>query len=146
MTEEKNSNKPPIAGRLEALLKRSGMNKSALARICGVTPQSVGKWFRTGSISKESAIKIAEAFDVSLAWLLGENAEDADKVVDSGYQPESLSDQQKELLQLFSRLPEKDKELHLAGLRETVEGYDNLFKELIKTRNIDEILQAKNKK
>lgn len=127
-------------------MRRSGVNKSGLARICGVTPQAAGKWFSAGKISKDSAIKIANAFGVSLSWLLDDQPVDAELPEGYKYSPESLDDRHIELLRLFDRLPESEKHHHIEALRTTVESYDKLFKELLKNRNIDEIMQAKKDK
>ncbi|WP_439412138.1 helix-turn-helix domain-containing protein [Enterobacter ludwigii] len=145
MKDETNSKIPPLALRLQQLMKKTGVNKSGLARICSVTPQSVGKWFRTGSISKESAIKISEAFGVSLAWLLDDAEGDSDLVVEDDFLPAALTDRQKLLLKLFERLPESEKDNHIEGLKEMVENYDKLFDELLKSRNIKELSKTTKK-
>ncbi|MBE5253481.1 MAG: helix-turn-helix domain-containing protein [Enterobacterales bacterium endosymbiont of Blomia tropicalis] len=143
MKKEKSSSMPPVAERLYTLMKRSGVNKSGLARICEVTPQAAGKWFTTGNISKESALKIAEAFGVSLTWLLGDELSENSEPIEDDFNPTELSDRQKTLLKLFERLPESAKTNHIAALQEMVENYDSLFKELLKSRNIDEIMKTK---
>lgn len=143
MDKEKISARPPLAERLYMLMKRSGVNKSGLARICGVSPQASAKWFITGNISKDSAIKVAEAFGVSLAWLLGDETVGSDLPEDYNYKPEVLDERHQTLLRLFDRLPESEKDLHIESLRAMVDNYDKLFKELLKNRNIEEILQAK---
>lgn len=125
------------------LMKKSGVNKSGLARICGVTPQSAGKWFKSGSISKDSAMKIADAFGVSLSWLLGDDPEMNSLPDDFNFTPEMLDERQRNLLKLFGRLPDSEKDNCIKMLAGMVENYDNLFKELIKSRNIEEIMKAK---
>lgn len=143
MKKEKTFATPPLADRLYLLMKRSGVNKSGLARICGISPQAAGKWFSTGNISKDSALKLANAFGVSLAWLLGDDPVDTELPEGYSYSPESLDDRHITLLKLFDRLPESEKDNHIDALRVMVENYDNLFKELLKNRNIEEIIQAK---
>lgn len=144
MNEETNKQNHPLADRLNRLMQQTGVNKSGLARICGVTPQSVGKWFKNGSISKESAMKIAEAFGVSLSWLLDDDALSSSEVVlEEEFQPLTITERQKMLLHLFERLPESEKDHHIEALRVMVDNYDKLFSELLKSRNIDEIIQAK---
>lgn len=143
MNKENHEKVPPLAERLNHLMKQSGVNKSGLARICGVTPQSAGKWFKSGSISKESAIRLAEAFGVSLAWLLDEDSNLNSMGMAEDYEPMALSSDEKELLKLYRRLPGSEKEAHIRSLHSMVENYDNLFKELIKNRNLEEIIKAK---
>lgn len=143
MKKEKTSSSPPLADRLYQLMKRSGVNKSGLARICGITPQAAGKWFISGNISKESAIKISEAFGVSLSWLLDDESSVSDLPDEFNFTPEMLDDKQRHLLKLFSRLPESEKDTVISMLTGMVENYDKLFKELIKSRNIEEIMKVK---
>ncbi|MBW5843083.1 helix-turn-helix domain-containing protein [Yersinia kristensenii] len=45
-----------------------------------------------------------------------------------------LKPQHSELIELFERLPESEKEQHLTNLRITVDNYDRLFKELLALR------------
>lgn len=143
MNKEKNLTSPPLADRLYVLMKRSGVNKSGLARICGITPQAAGKWFITGNISKDSAIKIAEAFGVSLSWLLGDETSDSSLPESYKYSPDAIDERQQTLLQLFDRLPESEKDKHIQSLKMMVDNYDKLFTELLKNRNLEEIIQAK---
>ncbi|MEG7414661.1 helix-turn-helix transcriptional regulator [Serratia marcescens] len=63
----------PIAQRLEELIQTRHISKSDMARIAGVSRSSVNGWFKRGTISKESASKIAAATGVSLSWVLGED-------------------------------------------------------------------------
>jgi transcriptional regulator with XRE-family HTH domain len=142
MKNEKSTKNSPLADKLNVLMKRSGVNKSGLARICGITPQASAKWFITGNISKESAIKIAEAFNVSLEWLLGDEQEtlSSERVT---YHTKELTDKHKLLLWLFDRLPENDKDRYIQSLKDDVDRYDGLFRELLKTRDIDDIIYPK---
>ncbi|MCW8110126.1 helix-turn-helix domain-containing protein [Yersinia intermedia] len=143
MNRENNSKEPAIAGRLYQLMSETGMNKSGLARICGVSPQAAGRWFTKGKISKDSALKLSEAFGVSLTWLLSDDGEVEERSLDH---PLVLDDRHRELLNLFDRLPESEKDNHIASLRSMIENYDRLFGELIKSRNIKEIMEAKKNK
>ncbi|MDK9364204.1 helix-turn-helix domain-containing protein [Lelliottia wanjuensis] len=107
-----------LADRLNELLRLKGINKMELAKIAEVSPQSVNGWFKRGSISKASAIKIAAALDVSLSWLLGESEEpDTD-----------LSSEEKRLLEVFNRLPPIERNNMLAAfemrLQELISFYE----------------------
>lgn len=146
MKKETDDKIQPLAARLYQLMHKARVNKSALARICNVTPQSVGKWFKSGSISKESAKKIAEAFGVSLTWLLDDEVDAGEVLLEDDFQPLVLTKRQKLLIVLFERLPESAKDNHIAALQEIVNNYDSLFKELLKIRKLDEIIQAKKEK
>ena len=45
-----------------------------------------------------------------------------------------LSPEHAELIDLYERLPQSEKERHLSDLKEKVEGFDRLFRELLATR------------
>lgn len=69
-------------------------------------------------------------------------------LLDMSYEDESdskriLSDEEVELLDLFSRLPESEKSKHIISLKQTVEAYDKLFNEMLKNRDIKEIIRNK---
>ncbi|CAB5565362.1 helix-turn-helix domain-containing protein [Citrobacter freundii] len=110
----------PQVRRLNELMDLKGATKADLARVAGVSPQSVNNWFARGTLGKNSALKIAEAFGVSVAWVLGEEVD------------ESLGLKEKELrlLKLFNQLPESEQdrmldtfELRLKEIDEYVEKY-----------------------
>lgn len=84
-----------IAQRLNQLIETKHLSKSDMARIAGVTRQSVNGWFKRGSISKEAAAKIAAAAGVPLTWLLGEDSD----------QFESLTSDERRLLELYRQFP-----------------------------------------
>ncbi|HBX4660810.1 TPA: transcriptional regulator, partial [Klebsiella pneumoniae] len=66
-------------------------------------------WFKTGRISKESALAIADAVGVSVPWLLGE---------DVGEKNGLKADEQR-LLELYRQLPEDEQQnmLRIVSLR-----------------------------
>ena len=115
-TEELNNQ---LVSRLEEITQR-GISKADMARIAGVTPQAVNGWFKKGVISKKSAIAIADAANVSVTWLLGEEVSE-----DSGLKPN-----ESKMLRLFRQLPEAEQErmidtfeLRLKEIDEYVERY-----------------------
>ncbi|MEP8819231.1 helix-turn-helix domain-containing protein [Enterobacter hormaechei] len=86
-----------------------GVTKADMARIAGVTPQAVNGWFKKGVISKRSALAIADAVGISVAWLLGEDVGEKD-----GLKPD-----EKRLLELYRQLPEEEQKnmLRIVSLR-----------------------------
>jgi HTH-type transcriptional regulator, cell division transcriptional repressor len=117
--KEKKTADSSLFERLTELTNR-GISKSEMARIADVTPQSVNGWFKKGVISKKSAMAIAEATGVSVAWLLGEDVEES-----TGLSPDEMK-----MLKLFRQLPEAEKErmidlfqLRLKEIDEYVEKY-----------------------
>lgn len=86
-----------------------GVTKADMARIAGVTPQAVNGWFKKGVISKKSALSIADAVGISVAWLLGEDVGEKD-----GLKPD-----EQRLLELYRQLPEEEQQnmLRIVSLR-----------------------------
>lgn len=73
MIYEKNTHQAdnPQVQRLNEIIEQKRISKADIARICGVSSQSVNNWFVRGAIGKSSAIKLADALGVSLEWVLG---------------------------------------------------------------------------
>jgi transcriptional regulator with XRE-family HTH domain len=97
MTTEESQ--PSLISRLETLNKK-GLSKAEMARVANVSKQAVTGWFKTGTMSKKSALAIADAAGVSLTWLLGEEVEEG-----SGLKPKESA-----MLELFRQLPEAEQE------------------------------------
>ncbi|NIG76749.1 helix-turn-helix transcriptional regulator [Klebsiella sp. Ap-873] len=93
-TDAESNNK--LAERLNEILHQRRISKVELANIAGVSPQSVNGWFKKGTISKSSAMKLAAAFDVPVTWLFGED-ENASK-------SDELTDEEQRLLAVFRKL------------------------------------------
>ncbi|WP_163363054.1 helix-turn-helix domain-containing protein [Enterobacter cloacae] len=106
--KEKTVLNPLLVDRLSELNGR-GMTKSDMARVAGVTPQSVNGWFKKGVISKKSALAVADAAGVSVPWLLGEDVGEKD-----GLKPD-----EQRLLELYRQLPEDEQRnmLRIVSLR-----------------------------
>ncbi|MEX3004193.1 helix-turn-helix domain-containing protein [Serratia sp. JSRIV001] len=92
-----NTEQPDLISRLTEI-NQKGISKADMARIAGVSKQAVSGWFRTGTISKKSALAIAEAAGVSVAWLYGESVE----------KKSGLGADEMELLRLYRQLPEPE--------------------------------------
>jgi len=48
------------AERITAAIERTGMTRAKLARELGITPQAIAGWEKTGTISKENLLKLAD--------------------------------------------------------------------------------------
>ena len=111
----------PQVQRLTELMESKNLTKADLAKVANVTPQSVNNWFARGALGKSSALKLSEAYGVSLEWLLGKEVDEQT----------GLNTQEKRIIDLFSQLPtdeERDRiimvaELRLKELDEYVEKY-----------------------
>lgn len=120
----------PQVQRLNEIIERKGISKADMARICGVSAQSVNNWFVRGTIGKSSAIKLADALGVSLSWVLGQDVGEKD----------GLKADEQRLLELYRQLPEEEKQnmlrIFALRLKELDELYDKYMKG--RFRNQDE--------
>ncbi|EBX0458252.1 transcriptional regulator, partial [Salmonella enterica subsp. enterica serovar Typhimurium] len=119
----------PQVQRLNEILELKKLTKSDMARICGVSAQSVNNWFVRGTIGKSSAIKLADALGVSLEWVLGQEVDERD----------GLKADERRLLELYRQLPddeEKQNFLRVLSLRlkELDAMYEKYMKGRIRTR------------
>ncbi|HDR2721003.1 TPA: helix-turn-helix domain-containing protein [Enterobacter asburiae] len=112
-----------LVERLSELNSR-GMTKSDMARVAGVTPQSVNGWFKKGVISKKSALAIADAAGVSVPWLLGENVNEKD-----GLKPD-----EQRLLELYRQLPEEEQHNMLRIFSVRLKELDELYEKYMSRR------------
>mgnify|MGYP004719629519 FL=1 len=101
-----------------------GVTKADLARIAGVTPQAVNGWFKKGVISKKSALAIADAVGISVAWLLGEDVGEKD-----GLKPD-----EQRLLELYRQLPEEEQQNMLRIFAIRLKELDDLYEKYMKGR------------
>ncbi|ENQ3207316.1 helix-turn-helix domain-containing protein [Enterobacter hormaechei] len=114
----------PQVLRLNEIIERKGISKADMARICGVSAQSVNNWFVRGTIGKSSAIKLADALGVSLAWLLGQNVGESD-----GLKPD-----EQRLLELYRQLPEEEQQNMLRIFSLRLKELDELYEKYMKSR------------
>ncbi|EMN5247124.1 helix-turn-helix domain-containing protein [Enterobacter quasiroggenkampii] len=101
-----------------------GVTKADMARIAGVTPQAVNGWFKKGVISKKSALAIADAVGISVAWLLGEDVGEKD-----GLKPD-----EQRLLELYRQLPDEEQKHMLRIFAIRLKELDALYEKYMKGR------------
>ena len=115
----------PQVQRLNEILELKNLTKSDMARICGVSAQSVNNWFVRGTIGKSSAIKLADALGVSLEWVLGQEVNEKD----------GLKDDERKLLELYRQLPDdEEKQNFLRVLSLRLKELDALYEKYMKGR------------
>lgn len=115
----------PQIKRLNELMDLKGISKAEMARIAGVSPQSVNNWFARGTIGKSSAIKLADRLGVSVAWILGEGDDSST----------GLNERQTRLLDLFAQLPEVEQENMIAAFEMRLKELDDFTEKYLKRRN-----------
>ncbi|MCU2458271.1 helix-turn-helix domain-containing protein [Enterobacter hormaechei subsp. hoffmannii] len=124
MKEKTHQINHPQVQRLNEILELKNLTKSDLARICGVSAQSVNNWFVRGTIGKSSAIKLADALGVSLEWILGQEVGEKD-----GLKPD-----EQRLLELYRQLPEEEQQNMLRIFAIRLKELDELYEKYMKGR------------
>lgn len=109
-----------------AELNNKGFSKADMARAANVSKQAVTGWFRTGTISKASALAVADASGVSISWLFGKKVDEA----------HGLKEREMRMLNVFRQLPgpEQDHMIDLfqVRLREIDEYVDKYLRGRVK--------------
>lgn len=106
-------------------LNEKGFSKTEMAKVANVSKQAVTGWFRTGKISKQSALAIADAAGVSVPWLLGEDVGEKD----------GLKADEKRLLELYRQLPDdEEKQNFLRVLSLRLKELDAMYEKYMKGR------------
>jgi transcriptional regulator with XRE-family HTH domain len=114
----------PQVQRLNEILELKKLTKSDMARICGVSAQSVNNWFVRGTIGKSSAMKLADALGVSLEWVLGQEVGEKD----------GLKSDEQRLLELYRQLPEDEQENMLRIFSIRLKELDAMYEKYMKGR------------
>lgn len=89
-------NKNRIQQRLRNVISASGLSNSEIARRCNVSRGSVGKWLKSGNISKESLLLLCETLNIELSDILNTS----DSLLD-------LAPLQLKVIQLTKELPKE---------------------------------------
>lgn len=105
-------------------LNEKGFSKTEMAKVANVSKQAVTGWFKTGKISKQSALAIADAAGVSVPWLLGEDVGEKD-----GLKPD-----EQRLLELYRQLPEDEQENMLRIFSIRLKELDAMYEKYMKGR------------
>ncbi|EBQ1649326.1 helix-turn-helix domain-containing protein [Salmonella enterica] len=125
MKEKTHQINHPQVQRLNEILELKKLTKSDMARICGVSAQSVNNWFVRGTIGKSSAIKLADALGVSLEWVLGQEVDERD----------GLKADERRLLELYRQLPDdEEKQNFLRVLSLRLKDLDAMYEKYMKGR------------
>ena len=98
------------------LCQRDGISPSKAASLIGFNRSSVSMWKAQGyTPRREILVKIANYFNVSVDYLLGE--EDKEKKTTDN---DGLSEEEKALLDLFNRVPADSRKMVLEMIRVAV--------------------------
>lgn len=113
--------------------KELNFTQRTLAQALQISHVSVSQWERDDSEpTGKNLFRLSKILRCSPTWILFGD-EDQQPTSADELAPE-LSEQQKELLELFDQLPSSEKEIQVNQLREKVEGFNRLFEELLNAR------------
>lgn len=107
-----------------AELNKKGFSKADMARAANVSKQAVTGWFKTGTISKASALAVADASGVSIAWLFGKKVDE-----ESG-----LKDREIRMLNLFRQLPEPEQDHMIDSFQGRLKELDDYVESYLRGR------------
>ena len=104
---ELETNGMQIVERIDKSLHSKALTRVQLAPQVGITPATISAWNTRGTIpAADVAIKIADFLGVSVEWLI------------TGHDPDGLTESDRELLNMYHLLDERDKE----DVRGIIEG------------------------
>lgn len=117
------------------------LTQRALAKLVNVAHVTISQWENDQTSPKgDNLFQLSDALGKDPAWIQrGNDSGDSDSTAGAVI----LSPEQRQLIDLFNRLPSSERQHHIDALRDTVEGYDKLFNDIVKTKNIDELIAAK---
>ena len=120
------------------------LTQEKAAEVLGFSTQASVSHYLNGTtpLNTDATLKFASLLGVKPEEIRPDLAEMMNYVRKSGEYLEDrsvpgwklLSPEYAELIDLYERLPQSEKERHLSDLKEKVEGFDRLFRELLATR------------
>ncbi|HBS5246979.1 TPA: helix-turn-helix domain-containing protein, partial [Klebsiella pneumoniae] len=120
------------------------LTQEKAAEVLGFSTQASVSHYLNGTtpLNTDATLKFASLLGVKPEEIRPDLAEMMNYVRKSGEYLEDrsvpgwklLSPELAELIDLYERLPQSEKERHLSDLKEKVEGFDRLFRELLATR------------
>ena len=115
--------------------KKLKLSQAALGKLVKVAHVTISQWERDETQpAGKRLFPLSQALQCSPTWLLfgDEDKQPGEPIPDN--QPVNLTEDQKELLQLFDALPESEQKALLSEMRARVENFNKLFEELLKAR------------
>lgn len=128
-----------IGQRIKERRSELKFTQRSLGKRAGVAHVTISQWERDETSPRgDNLFKLADALGVEPGWIVKGDG-------DTGNDHESdvmvITPLQRELLDLFARLPASEKEMHMNNLRARVKECDDNFSEQLKTMSKAEILQ-----
>ena len=126
-----------IGQRIKERRSELKFTQRSLGKRAGVAHVTISQWERDETSPRgDNLFRLAEALGVEPGWIIrgeGGHEQEGDVIV--------ITPLQRELLDLFSRLPASEKEMHMTNLRERVKECEDSFSEHLKTKSKAEILE-----
>ncbi|EPT7000875.1 transcriptional regulator [Cronobacter malonaticus] len=129
----KNANS--LGQRILARRKELKLTQRQAAKLADVAHVTISQWERDETQPVGARLfALAKALSCSPTWLMFGDEDKAPSPADALQAAPSLSERQKELLELFDSLPESEQEAQIQELRARVKNFNKLFEELLKAR------------
>ena len=115
--------------------KKLKLSQAALGKLVKVAHVTISQWERDETQpAGKRLFALCQALQCSPTWLLfGDEDKQPGEPIPNN-QPAILTEDQKELLQLFDALPDSEQKALLSEMRARVENFNKLFEELLKAR------------
>ncbi|MEZ2600786.1 helix-turn-helix domain-containing protein [Kluyvera intermedia] len=124
-----------LGQRIKQRRKEIGLSQSKLSKAAGVSDSSISLWESDTTAPRgENLHKLASVLQCSPTWILfGDEDKTPGAPTEPDQQPQ-ISEEERELLQLYRSLPESEQQAQLQNLRARVKNFNRLFNELLEAR------------
>lgn len=132
-----------IGQRIKKRRAEMNLTQRELAKIVGVAHVTISQWENEQTAPKgENLFSLAAALKKTAAWVIkGDDCGESEATQGAV----TLEPEQRKIIDLFNRLPEKEKPLFIAGLEEMVLNYEKLLNDAVSAYGIDELIKKAKK-
>ncbi|ADE14144.1 CI repressor [Nitrosococcus halophilus Nc 4] len=127
-----------VAKRLRQAMDETGVSNAKLATNLDMSLQAIGGWLKTGKIARDRLPGIRAALGISIDWLL--TGQGSMRLSDT---ESLLTPQQREVLNLFESLTDRQQKDFLESMREAKRKNEELYFELKSKYEQDQRLTKK---
>lgn len=130
-----NMNEMTLGQRIRQRRKDIGLSQSKLSKAAGVSDSSISLWESDTTAPRgENLHKLATVLQCSPTWILFGDEDKAPGEPVAQDERLQISDEERELLQLYRSLPESEQQAQIQNLRARVSNFNRLFNELLEAR------------
>ncbi|OAT15284.1 Cro/C1 family helix-turn-helix protein [Buttiauxella gaviniae ATCC 51604] len=128
-------NEMTLGQRIRQRRKDIGLSQSKLSKAAGVSDSSISLWESDTTAPRgENLHKLASVLQCSPTWILFGDEDKAPGEPVAQDEQLQISDEERELLQLYRSLPESEQQAQIQNLRARVSNFNRLFNELLEAR------------